>query len=106
MFFTSNIKNSCSKLLCKKGFNQILLHIISHHNLFAPLQSFRATSYMDTSFIRNSTTPKGHHRALGIVLLQGPRVGSFVDGKLYHECPEKALELKTVTHFRGAVRLP
>jgi hypothetical protein len=36
---------------------------------------------MDTSLIRNSPTPWGFHRALGIVLLKGPRGALFLMGE-------------------------
>jgi len=35
-------------------------------------------SYRGTSLIRNSPHPQGHHRALGIVLLYGPRGALFL----------------------------
>ena len=38
----------------------------------------RVSSYRGTSLIRNSTPPWGHHRALGIVLLYGPRGALFL----------------------------
>ena len=34
--------------------------------------------YWDTSLIRNSPPPQDHYRALGIVLLQGPRGARFL----------------------------
>ena len=34
--------------------------------------------YRGTSLIRNSTPPQDHHRALGIVLLKGPRDALFL----------------------------
>ena len=34
--------------------------------------------YRGSSLIRNSSPPKDHHRALGIVLLQGPRETLFL----------------------------
>ena len=34
--------------------------------------------YRGTSLVRNRTPPKGPHRALGIVLLQGPRGRRFL----------------------------
>ena len=37
-----------------------------------------ANTYRGTLLIRNSTPPKDHHRALGIVLLQGPRGALFL----------------------------
>ena len=36
------------------------------------------TEYRDTSQIRNSAPPWDHHRALDIVLLQGPRGSLFL----------------------------
>ena len=34
--------------------------------------------YRDTSLIRNPQPPQDHHKALGIGILQGPRVGRFL----------------------------
>ena len=36
------------------------------------------TMYRGTSLMRNSPIPWDHHKALGIVLLLGPRGGGFV----------------------------
>ena len=40
------------------------------------------TAYRGTSLIRNSTPPQDHHRALGIVLLWGPRGRHFLMSKI------------------------
>jgi len=37
-----------------------------------------ATVYRGTSLIRNTPPPQGHRMALDIVLMQGPRRGSFL----------------------------
>ena len=42
-----------------------------------PWSHSERSHYRDTSLIRNSPPPSGHHRALGIVLLQGPRGAQF-----------------------------
>jgi len=38
----------------------------------------QAALYTGTSLMRNSPSPWGHHRAVGIVLLQGPRGALFL----------------------------
>ena len=42
------------------------------------MRNMHAPLYMGTSLIRNITPPHDRHRAPGIVLLQGPRVGLFL----------------------------
>ena len=40
------------------------------------------SNYRGTSLIRNITPPKKHHRALGIVILYGPRGALFLMGEV------------------------
>ena len=47
-----------------------------HHTFRGPNQV--GVRYRGTSLIRNSPSPWGQHRALGAVLLQGPRGGFAV----------------------------
>ena len=39
-------------------------------------------AYKGTSLMRNSRPPQGHHRALGIVLMQGLRGAPFLVGEV------------------------
>ena len=41
-------------------------------------QASNPAAYRGTSLLRNSTPPWGYHRALGTVLLQGPRMLQFL----------------------------